>query len=702
VRQEVAVASRWRPALLAALLVSTVWVGWASFEGRQLRGAPIVLVGPDVVTVPLAEQLQNARGPAVVVHAESDAREAREDLAHGRVLGLLTLDLASTVDLLVLPANLSRDLDRFLVDEVRAEVRMYDRTVRIERSPDGSADAGGSPLLAMGAVALGFLIVSAISVVRGPMAPTLATGVLRFFVLLGGSLVLAAGLGVTEHGVSAAWALGLACLGAGTVTLVCELVSGLRALVAAAFLLAVVPMPLVVAGDRWLLAQPWSSVSNWALVGAASEAHPGLRAWLVLLGTPLLSIVLLLGARAVGRGRHRELAKAGDADGAVRRGVVAVAVGSVVFTVLSYSGWVALAAQDAVTPTPSLASTTRCLQTGQIRDVADLNRVVRLRGSPAMRGGDVGASAQLQDGRMLWMFGDTVRDGDLRGGPFVRNSMVTVAPDCLGVVLPESGGAVIPNRDHEVGYWPMSVLVSERPGYDLVIVTAQRVRTVDATDVFGFENLGPAVVIYFVPAGETPQLVSVTDVSEDRADVTRPMWGAATAVHDGMAYLYGTARPNDIQAGTGFSLAVARVPVAHVSDETAWEYWTGSTWGVDQDLAATLIRDKDGVSQTLSVFKKDDRWFALSKRNEFLGQDVVIWSAPAPTGPFLPNPPVTTLPFDAASGVLRYMPLAHPDLLPRPDTVVMSYSRNRTDASEVRRDPREYRPRFLRVRLPTH
>ena len=46
------------------------------------------------------------------------------------------------------------------------------------------------------------------------------------------------------------------------------------------------------------------------------------------------------------------------------------------------------------------------------------------------------------------------------------------------------------------------------------------------------------------------------------------------------------------------------------------------------------------------------------------------------------------------------MPLAHPDLLPRSGSVVMSYSRNNTDTGAVQRNPLLYRPRFVRVPLP--
>ena len=46
------------------------------------------------------------------------------------------------------------------------------------------------------------------------------------------------------------------------------------------------------------------------------------------------------------------------------------------------------------------------------------------------------------------------------------------------------------------------------------------------------------------------------------------------------------------------------------------------------------------------------------------------------------------------------MPLAHPELMARPGSMVISYSRNNLDFDAVVADPSLYRPRFLRVPLP--
>jgi hypothetical protein len=245
------------------------------------------------------------------------------------------------------------------------------------------------------------------------------------------------------------------------------------------------------------------------------------------------------------------------------------------------------------------------------------------------------------------------------------------------------------------------VTTLDKPGYTLVVVAAQRVRTTDSDDAFGFEALGPAIAQFVVPDGGVPQLIAVTDIGADDADTRRPMWGAAAAVSGEWLYLYGTAREPDPPLGTGFALHVARVAPDHVADPDRWTYWDGTGWNKRAGSSSELIPATDGVSQTLSVFERDGRWYAFSKSDEFLGDDLVFWTSSSPTGPFRAQPPVGTLPSGVARGELRYMPLAHPDILEQPGSVIVSYSRNSTDFGAVLRNPLLYRPKFIRVDLPS-
>ena len=338
-----------------------------------------------------------------------------------------------------------------------------------------------------------------------------------------------------------------------------------------------------------------------------------------------------------------------------------------------------------------------CMPFAAHLDVAGINRMIaRYRSLPGFVGADVGADALLQDGRRLWVFGDTLRQEDFKGERFVRNSMLIFSPGCATVVMPRDHGAVVPDRLDDVGYWPMDVGIVHLAGYDLVGISLQRVRSTGAGP-FDFRILGPAIALFKVPRGKAPILLAVHDLGADAVDPTRPVWGAAIETVGDLVYIYGTALTPE---GNTFGrlLKVARVHTMEAGDQSKWRYWDGRPWQPDAERAAVLIPAVGGVSEVLSVFHRGSTWYALSKRSDVLGKDLVIWKAPSPTGPFVPSAPLAELPSD--SGLLRYMPLAHPDLLPEAGSVVVSYSRNVADLQRLLKNPTLYRPHFLRVPLP--
>lgn len=70
--------------------------------------------------------------------------------------------------------------------------------------------------------------------------------------------------------------------------------------------------------------------------------------------------------------------------------------------------------------------------------------------------------------------------------------------------------------------------------------------------------------------------------------------------------------------------------------------------------------------RTLSVFREGQTWYTLSKKDEVLGTNLTIWTAPSAAGPFTAQPVSASIPSDAVSGTVRYVPLVHPNLTPEP------------------------------------
>jgi hypothetical protein len=334
--------------------------------------------------------------------------------------------------------------------------------------------------------------------------------------------------------------------------------------------------------------------------------------------------------------------------------------------------------------------------------VAELNQEIGASaGVPEFLGADVGVDVWLSETRSLWLFADTLQRTPT-GYALVRNSMLLLTPSCLQVVEPPRGGAVVPDRSDGVGYWPMSAWMLDRGGDTIVYAMFQRVRAepdAGASSGIDFVTLGPALVVFRVTDSGAPQLVTKVELGTDDPSKESPEWGAAAALDGGWLYLYGTST-RDLAGIHGFALRVARVRPDHATDMSRWRYWDGREWRPEPDDAAPLILEEGGVSQTLSVWSQGGRWYVLSKENEFLGDHIVVWRGDAPQGPFGPPRDVADLPCDPNTGELRYMPLAHPGLLPEPGTVVVSYSRNYVDPAQVCAAPWRYRPYFLRVALP--
>ena len=330
---------------------------------------------------------------------------------------------------------------------------------------------------------------------------------------------------------------------------------------------------------------------------------------------------------------------------------------------------------------------------------AGYNRVATSESDPLLVGADVAASRELGDGRHLWVFGDTSRiiAGDV--GLVARNSMIIAAPGCRAVVAAPGGGPVIPDRADGVGYWPMSMLVEHANGASTVRVLAQRVRGGEVN--FAFTNLGPAIATFVIPDGQAPYYRGVVDLGPDNTSKSQPTWGAASASDpDGWWYLYATSNP-DQPLVFGWGVRVARVRPATILDRTTWQFWTGSQWSSSENSATEVIAPAGGVSQTFSVFAQAGRWYAVSKRDGDLGSNLAVWPAASPHGPFGKPVTVGLIPNTTDPSVLRYMPLAHPEVIQaKPNTVVVSVSRNTEDLALLVKYPLLYRPYFVDITLP--
>ena len=347
-------------------------------------------------------------------------------------------------------------------------------------------------------------------------------------------------------------------------------------------------------------------------------------------------------------------------------------------------------------PPPSRQSVVDCQRVEPHADLeamaADFARAPSVIG---LTGGDMAVDTVLTGGDHLMAFGDSLLDTSATQETSVRNALLAFAGDRACLVLGPRGSAFVPDRIDGVGYWPTS-LVEVGPDSTVALFLQRVAERGDGQ----FANLGPSLAEVHVDSDGIPHAAGVQDIGSDDASRQRIGWGAASwPADDGYVYVYGTANP-ERDFVFGWSLHVARTTPDQIFDTDSWEYWTGNGWSADEASAVAVIPAVGGVEPTLSVFAEGGTWYAVSKRDGYLGSDVVIRSAPSPTGPFTAGEVVATRPSYPEAGILAYAALAHPALFPEPGTIVLSVSRNSTDSDAVSADPTLYRPEFFRVPLP--
>jgi hypothetical protein len=331
----------------------------------------------------------------------------------------------------------------------------------------------------------------------------------------------------------------------------------------------------------------------------------------------------------------------------------------------------------------------------------EMNRSFAEMDLPHWKQADVGTSAVLDDGRVVWVWGDTVRGREVKPR-MADNSILVTSGTCVSQLLTEDRGAIIPETEDEQSMWPLSALrVDPRPGdaaevTDVLVVFYSRVQR--GISNFDFEERGTTVAIFTVGADGVPRVTELTELTPDIPDVSSVHWGAASA-HDGdWVYLYGTRNTGEAQV-YGRELYVARLPLAEVSNGAAMQFWDGTAWLPDSSRAAPVLNAVEGTSQRLSVDLVDGQWVALSKLGGDFADDVAVWTSDQPAGPFTPTT-VLSVPFGWDTGIISYMPLAHPDVVTEPGSMLISYSRNVTDFSLLFKQPELGLPRFAQVPRP--
>lgn len=322
--------------------------------------------------------------------------------------------------------------------------------------------------------------------------------------------------------------------------------------------------------------------------------------------------------------------------------------------------------------------------------VAELNSFVASMDLRYGQAGDVGATGLLSDGRIVFVFGDTLRAPDVTPN-VVANSMLVLSGECVSQLLVRTHGPIIADRSDGVVYWPTTLAVLPGEEEDRIVVFTSRIRR-HGGGALNFTYLGSGATLFTVSRGGVPEVGRTLDVTPDDEDFRQINWGGAAVVSSRWLYVYGTQ-----QAGIGRTLYVARTPVAAPTDRSRWQFWAGSRWQGAVAAAVPVLADGDrGVSQALSADVVDGHFVLVSKGGGDLGDRIFSWSSDAPTGPWTVRRGPSAR-FKDDDGNLTYAPMAHPEIPLENGKLLVSVSRNPDELTDLVANPRLGRPWFTQI-----
>ena len=261
---------------------------------------------------------------------------------------------------------------------------------------------------------------------------------------------------------------------------------------------------------------------------------------------------------------------------------------------------------------------------------SDLQNEFNIRG-PVWGGGDGAEPVPIDNGRTLWLFGDTYLGGGPLNGPldnkgFVHNSMaVQYNGSCFAYLFrgdPQTGWySAIPEPSDTDYYWPNAAAYDPVSG--VLTISAMRVHTVDPNNPWGWQLVGVDAIHYRV----SPSLAILsierlfTFGPNDRAQ-----FGTNLLVDQGGVYLYGCAQSQPTQcfvAHTNASMQAGSLG-----------FWSHTGW-VATLAAADPIGLVSPVGTQLHVAKVGDGYIA-SNQIPLMGTGTWGWWGPTAVGPFSP------------------------------------------------------------------
>ncbi len=322
---------------------------------------------------------------------------------------------------------------------------------------------------------------------------------------------------------------------------------------------------------------------------------------------------------------------------------------------------------------------------------------VLFRRDPRWLGGDAAYSVPLNDGRILWLFGDTLiarSDRNSRAeSALIHNSVaiqrgedpLTAEMTFYWRMREGGGGASFFAEEGEFWYWPLHGI---RLGQELVLFL-MRMKPADPSGR-GFIADGWRTAVIADPSGPpsewTIRIVAPTAVPSGI------IFGGAL-YRDGRVYALGQRDPGD-QSGYLMrwiedDIATGRVAFA--------EWWVDPRgWINDVRVAPTPVMPNTGPGGSLHFDAGRRKWLSI-RSDGFGATNIVMTTADRPIGPFSQPQVIFRPPESERPRTLVYGAKAHPALAAGGALAITYTANSQGDLDALINDTSLYYPRFVKL-----
>ena len=311
-------------------------------------------------------------------------------------------------------------------------------------------------------------------------------------------------------------------------------------------------------------------------------------------------------------------------------------------------------------------------------------------------GADAAYSVPLENGTILWLFGDTYIDSILNGQRksyfFTRNSIAlqtntvptpTNTTYYFGKDANGNRKTMFETPTAGQWLWPVHGFAS---GGKLYLFFHEF--KVNASSGFEFTNTRLFTIIN--PSANPNAWIMTAQILPNSSNSTR--FGNATCVVGDTAFIFGVREAGLLNR----TFLVAKVPSSAVENLSKWRYWTGSTWS-ENFAQASGLQGQCGAEFSVS-YQSTIKQYILITTKIGIGASILLYRAPTPTGPWAAPSEIYTCPeFSSTDSVTTYAAKGHPDLSGTKD-IVISYVTASNKKGDAWKDARYYFPIFIRAK----